>query len=47
MVVKMKKKCKKCGKLVDTMDIGIKGAYYNSKKEIVCYNCFENEPSEN
>lgn len=31
----MKKKCKKCEKPIDTMDIGKNGAYYNSKKEIV------------
>lgn len=47
MVIIMKKKCKKCEKLVDTMDIGIKGAYYNSKKEIVCYSCFKNELLDN
>ena len=39
----MKKEWKKCGKLAETRDIGKNGAYYNSKKEIVCFNCFENE----
>lgn len=43
MVAKMKEKCKKCEKPIDTMDIGTKGAYYNKEKEIVCFYCFNKE----
>lgn len=39
----MKIACKKCGKLTDPLDISKKASYYNSKKEIVCWNCFQNE----
>ncbi len=39
----MKKKCQKCERLVDTFDIGKNGAYYNSKQEIVCFDCLKTE----
>lgn len=40
----MKVKCKKCLKKVDTNLISMsKGAYYNSKKEIVCFQCLQKE----
>jgi len=40
----MKTTCKYCNKLIDMLIIDKNiGAYYNSKREIVCYDCMINE----
>lgn len=37
------KECSKCGAKVDILDIGPKAAYVNSRKDVVCFDCFLEE----
>lgn len=42
----MKINCSKCSKPTNPFDVGEEGSYYNSKNEIVCWNCFKKELEE-